>query len=97
MSLSQILGEDLNLVMHGLDDLFHPRGGPLLEYSFIPSRGSDHLFHGAASEFLDFRRQWAIESAEKSFNRVPFCRFLITGMQMLGEFLGFSRELNYFP
>ena len=61
-----------------------------------PSSSGDHFFHGAAAEFLDFRRQWAIESAEKSVNRVPLCRFIITGMQAFGEFLGLSRQLNYF-
>ena len=73
MSLSQILGEDSDLVLHGLDDLFHPRVGPLLEDSFYPLSDGDHLFHGAASECLDFRRQRAIESVEKSINRVPLC------------------------
>ena len=96
MRFGQILSEDLDLVLHGLDDLFHPRGGPLLEDSLYPSSGGDHFFHCAASEFLDFRRQWVIESAEKSVNRVPLCRFLIVGMQALGEFLSFSRKLNYF-
>ena len=96
MRFGQIFSEDLDLVLHGLDDLFHPRGGPLLEDSFYPSSGGDHFFHGAASEFLDLHRQWAVESAEKSINRVPLCHFLITGMQALGEFLGFSRKLNYF-
>ena len=74
----QILSEDLDLVLHGLDDLFHPRGGPLLEDSLYQSSSGDHFFHGAASEFLDFRRQWAVESAEKSVNRVPLCHLLIT-------------------
>ena len=37
-----------------------------------------------------------MESAEKSVNCVPLCRFLIAGMQAFGEFLGFSRKLNYF-
>ena len=92
----QILGEDLDLVLHGLDDLFHPGGGPLLEDSLYPSSSGDHFFHGAAAEFLDFRHQWAIESAEKSVNRVPLCRFIIAGMQAFGEFLGLSRKLNYF-
>ena len=96
MSLSQILGEVLDLVLHGLDDLFHPRVWPLLEDSFYPSSGGDHLFHGVASELLDFRGQRAIESAEKSVNCVPLSRFLIAGMQALGKFLGFSRDLNYF-
>ena len=96
MRFGQILGEDLDLVLHGLDDLFHPRGGPLLEDSLYPSSSGDHFFRGAAAEFLDYRRQWAIESAEKSVNRVPLCRFIITGMQAFGEFLGLSRQLNYF-
>ena len=92
----QILSEDLDLVLHGLDDLFHPRGGLLLEDSLYPSSSGDHFFHGAASELLDFHSQWAIESAEKSVNLVSLCRFFIAGMQALGEFLGFSRKLNYF-
>ena len=83
MRFGQILGEDLDLVLHGLDDLFHPRGGPLLEDSLYPSGSGDHFLNGAAAEFLDFHRQWTIESAEKSGNRVPLCRFLIVGMQAL--------------
>ena len=67
----------------------------ILEDSLYPSRSGDH-FHGAAAEFLDFRRQWAIESADKSVNCVPLCRFIIAGMQAFGEFLGLSRQLNYF-
>ena len=96
MRFGQIFGEDLDLALHGLDDLFHPRGGPLVEDSLYPSSSGDHFFHGAAAEFLDFCRQWAIESAEKSVNRVPLCRFIIVGMQAFGEFLGLSRQLNYF-
>ena len=96
MRFGKILGEDLDLVLHGLDDLFHPRGGPLLEDSLYPSSSSDHFFHGAAAELLDFRRQWAIESAEKSVNHVLLSRFIIAGMQAFGEFLGLSRQLNYF-
>ena len=91
MRFGQILGEDLDLALNGLDDLddlFHPRGGPLLEDPLYPSSSSDHFFHGAAAEFLDFRYQWAIESAEKSVNRVPLCRLLVAGMQALGKFLG---------
>ena len=95
MGFGQILGEDLNLALHGLDDLFYPRGGPLLEDPLYPSSSGDHFFHGAAAKFLDFRRQWAIESAEKSVNRVPLCCFLIAGMQAFGEFLGLSCQLNY--
>ena len=68
----------------------------ILEDSFYPSSGGDHRFHGVASEFLDFCRQGVIESDEKSVNRVPLCRFLISGMQVLGEFLGLSCDLNYF-
>ena len=96
MRFGQILGEDLNLALHGLDDLFHPRSGPLLEDSLYPSSSGDHFFHGATAEFLDFRRQWAIKSAEKSVNRMPLCRFLIAWMQALGKFLGLSCQLNYF-
>ena len=96
MSFGQILGEDLNLALHGLDDLFRPRGGPLLEDPLYPSSSGDHFFHGAAAEFLDLRRQWVIESTEKSVNHVQFCCFLIAGMQALGEFLGLSCQLNYF-
>ena len=59
------------------------------------SSSGDLFFHGAAAEFLDFCRQWVIESAEKSVNRVPLYRFFIAGMQEFGEFLGFSRKLNY--
>ena len=96
MRFGQILGEDLDLVLHGFDDFFHPRGGPLLEDSLYPSSSGDHFFHGAAAELLDFRRQRAIECAEKSINRMPLCRFIIAGMQAFGEFLGLSRQLNYF-
>ena len=96
MRFGQILGEDLDLVLHGLDDLFHSRDGPLLEDSLYPSSSGNHFLHGAAAEFLDFRRQWAIESAEKSVNRMPLCCFIIAGMQAFGEFLGLSRKLNYF-
>ena len=96
MGFGQILGEDLNLALHGLDELLHSRGGTLLEDPLYPSSSGDHFFHGALAEFLDFRRQWAIESAEKSVNRVPLCRFLIAGMQAFGEFLSLSCQLNYF-
>ena len=96
MGLGQILGDDLNLALHGLNELLHSRGGPLLEDSLYPSSSSDHFFLGAAVKFLDFRRQWPVESAKKSVNRVPLYRFLTEGMQAFAEFLGLSCQLNYF-
>ena len=90
MGLGQILSKDLNLALHGLNELLYSRGGPLLKDSLYPSSSGYHLFHGAAAQFLDFCRQWPVESVEKSVNHVPLCRFLIAGMQAFGEFLGLS-------
>ena len=79
MGLGQILSKDLNLALYGLNELLHSRGGPLLKDSLYPSSSGYHFFHGAAVQFLDFCRQWPVESAEKSVNLVPLCRFLIAG------------------
>ena len=90
MGLGQILSKDLNLALHGLNELLHFRGRPFLKDSLYPLSSGYHLFHGAAPQFLDFRRQWPVESVKKRVNRMPLCRFLIAGMQAFGEFLGLS-------
>ena len=56
MCFGQFFSENLDLALHGLDDLFHPGGGSLLEDPVDPSNGGNHFFHGAAPEFLDFCR-----------------------------------------
>ena len=49
VSLGQILGKDLDLALHRLNELLHSRGGSLLKDSLYPSSSGHHLLHGAAS------------------------------------------------
>ena len=96
MRLFQIFCQDPNLILHGQDDLFQFGVGLLSEDSLNPSGGRDYLLHGAASEFLDFRRQGAIDSAKKSVNSMALCRFIIARVQAFSKLFSFTCELHYF-
>ena len=92
----QVLCEDSDLILHRQDYLFHLGVGLFSEDSFYPSGCRYYLLHGTASEFLDFCRQRAIYSTEKSVNGMAFCCFLVVRVQALSKLLGFARELHYF-
>ena len=85
-----------DLILHRQDYLFHLGVGLLSKDSLYPSGCRDYLFHGMASKFLDFCRQGAIDSTEKSVNGMAFCCFLVVSVQALSELLGFASELQYF-
>ena len=46
MSLGQILGQDLDLAIHGFHEAFHTCGRLLSEDSFNPPGSSYHFLHG---------------------------------------------------
>ena len=92
----QVLCEDSDLLLHCQDYLFHLGVGLLSEDSLYPSSCSDYLLHGTASEFLDFCRQRATDSTEKSVSGMAFCCFLVARVQAFSEPLDFDRELHYF-
>ena len=84
------------MILHWQDYLLHFGVGLLSEDSLYPPGCRDYFLHGTASEFLDFCRQGAIDSTEKSVNGMALCCFFIARVQAFSELLGFACKLHYF-
>ena len=95
MRLFEIFSQDPNLILHRQDNLLYFGVGLLAEDPLDPSSGRDYLLHGAAAEFLDFRGQRAVDSANEHVDRVALGRFRIIGGQAFGKFFSLTCELHY--